>query len=206
MNHSEPPEDLRVARGERSRRAALAAAKELLAARGFEALSMSEIADRAGISRRALYNHFPTRTKLVGALFDFIAETEGLADSTQRVWQCRDGASALREWAAHVARYHPRLLRIDRAVSRVRDTDPDAMRHWQRVRRAKLENCERLVRMLTAAAQLAPGWTEESAARMIYALTTSDLVEALMVDMKWSERRFADHFGRLLVSTFVSRS
>lgn len=167
---------------------------------------MSEVADKAGISRRALYNHFATRTRLIGELFDFIAETEGLAESTHRVWQCRDGASALREWAAHVARYHPRLLRIDRAVSRVRDTDPDAMRHWQRVRRAKLDNCQRLVRMLAASRQLAPGWTEETATKMIFALTTSDLVEALMIDMEWSERQFTDHFAKLLVSTFARAS
>jgi hypothetical protein len=41
---------------------------------------------------------------------------------------------------------------------------------------------------------------------MIFALTTSDLVEALVIDMKWSERRFTDYFARLLVSTFASRS
>jgi hypothetical protein len=38
-----------------------------------------------------------------------------------------------RPWARHLARFHPRVLAVARAVQRVRHVDPDAEAHWQLV-------------------------------------------------------------------------
>lgn len=45
-------------------------AVELFAARGYDAVSMSEIAIAAGVSRRALFNHFPSKAELVWVSFE----------------------------------------------------------------------------------------------------------------------------------------
>ncbi|HEX8860540.1 MAG TPA: hypothetical protein VGC06_15905 [Actinomycetes bacterium] len=39
---------------------------------------------------------------------------------------------------------------------------------------------------------------------MLFALISSDVVEALLEDRGWSKRRLADHLGRLFRSTFVA--
>jgi hypothetical protein len=41
---------------------------------------------------------------------------------------------------------------------------------------------------------------------MLYALTTSDLVEALLVDRRWSRRRFTERVGLLLRTTLLDES
>ena len=192
------------ARSRRTHAALLAAGHEILQEQGFEALTMTAVAERAGVTRRAVYLHFPSRAELVGALFDYIAGVEGLEASLRRVWKAPDAVSALDEWAAHLARYQPRLLAVDRAAQRVWRQDPDAAIHRRRVVAEQLANTRRLARWLHEEGRLADGWTVESASDMLFALISSDVVEALLEDRGWSQRRLADQLGRLFRSTFVA--
>jgi AcrR family transcriptional regulator len=192
------------ARSRRTRSALLAAARELLEGSGFEALTMTAVADRAGVTRRAAYLHFPGRAVLVGALFDYIADAEGLQESLDRVWASPDAISALDEWAAHLTRYHPRLLAVDRAVERVRHVDGDAAAHRDRVAAEKLANCRRLAAWLQRDGRLNPSWTVQTATDMLYALISSDLIEALIADRHWPARRLRTHLALLFRSTFTT--
>jgi AcrR family transcriptional regulator len=191
------------ARSRRTRTALLAAAHAILEEQGFEDLTMTSVAQRAGVTRRAVYMHFATRGELVGALFDHVADVEGLDESLEGVWEAPDAGSALDQWAAHLARYHPRLLAVDRAIQRVWRHDADAASHRQRAVAAQLANCRRLAGRLHDENRLAPGWTTESAADMLFALISSDMIEALTVDRHWSHRRLAEHLARLFRSTFT---
>lgn len=192
------------ARSRRTRAALLAAARDLLEQRGFEALTMTAVAGHAGVTRRSAYLHFPSRAALVSALFDHIAGAERLADSLAPVWAAPDSVSALREWAAHLARYHPRLLAVDRAVERVRRHDADAAAHRDRVVAAQLANCRRLASWLDREGRLASPWTVRSATDMLFGLVSSDMIEALTEDRGWSQSRLARHLALLFQSTFVS--
>ncbi len=191
------------ARSRRTRGALLTAARAILEEQGFEALTMAAVADRAGVTRRAVYIHFASRAELVGALFDHVAETEGLEDSLRAVREAPDAVSALDEWAAHLARYHPRLVAVDRALQRVWRLDADAAAHRDRVVAEKLANCRRLAGRLAEEGRRAAGWTAAAAADMLFALISSDVVEALLVDRRWSRRRLAEHLALLFRSTFV---
>jgi AcrR family transcriptional regulator len=147
--------------------------------------------------------HFPSRTELVAALFDHVADTAGLADSLSAVWQAPDAASTLDAWAGHLARYHPPLLAIDRALQRVWQHDPDAAGHRDRVVAEKLANCRRIIRRLADEDRLAAPWTTRTATDMLFALISSDLIEALTVDRHWSQKRLADGLAALLRATFL---
>ena len=61
------------ARSRRTRTALLASTRAILEEQGFEALTMTAVADRAGVTRRAVYMHFASRAELLGALFDYVA-------------------------------------------------------------------------------------------------------------------------------------
>lgn len=164
---------------------------------------MAAIADRAGVTRRSAYLHFASRAEVVDALFAHVAETEGLAESVDRVWAAPDAVAALREWARHFSEYHLRVLPVDRAVARVHRRDEDAAAHRARAGSAKHANCRRLADRLSEEGRLAPPWTAATAADMINALTTSDVIESLVVDRQWPRTQFAEHFALLLEATFV---
>jgi AcrR family transcriptional regulator len=192
------------ARSRRTRALLLTTARSILERDGFEALTIAAVAEQASVTRRTVYLHFGGRSELVAAMFDSVAETEGLHASLSRVWEAPDAASALDEWAAHLARYHPRLFAVDRAVQQVWRHDPDAHAHRDRVNAEKLAGCRRLVGRLQREGRLAPGWTTQSARDMLFALISTDMIEALLVDRQWSRRRLASHLSRLFRSTFLA--
>src|SRR6202045_3970852 len=87
------PRSRRLPRPER-RRQLLDAALEVFVAQGYHAASMDEIAERAGVSKPVLYQHFPSKLDLYLALLDqsvdALVETvrdalRSTADNKQRV-------------------------------------------------------------------------------------------------------------------------
>ena len=194
------------ARSRRTRAALLDAASAVIEADGFGALTMARVAAQAGVTRRAAYLHFPSRTDLVTALFDHLAGREGLAGSLARVWAAPDARAALTEWAAHVARYHPRILAVDRAAAAAADTDPDAARHRAQITADQLTACRRVARWLASEGILAKPWTAGSAAELLWALLSPDLITRLTVTCRWGETDLAGRLSVLLHRTLTTGS
>jgi AcrR family transcriptional regulator len=76
------------------RRQLLGAAQEIFVAQGFHAAAMDDIAERAGVSKPVLYQHFPGKLELYLALLDQHADAlvaavraalESTSDNKQRV-------------------------------------------------------------------------------------------------------------------------
>ena len=191
------------ARSRRTREALLDSAREILEHDGAQALTMASVAAHAGVTRRTAYLHFGSRTALIGALFDHLAAAEHLDQSLQQVWSASDAVAALHAWATHLADYHPRLSAVDRAIEHAQHQDRDAASHRRRVVAEKLRSCRRLIRWLDREGRLADEWTVASATDMLFALTSTDLIEALIVDRRWSRARLADHLAIVFARTFV---
>lgn len=201
------PKSIEAPRNARSRRtseALLAAAGDLIAQEGFEALTMAAVADRAGVSRRAVYLHYSSRAELIGSLLSYVGETEDFDRSLRQVWDAPNAAAALDEWARHLARAHPKILAVTRAADRVRRADPDAARVWDEVMRRWRLGSRRLVTWLHDEGRLAQPWTVDTATDMMWALMSLDILERLTVDRHWSHKRYADHMALTLRSTFTT--
>jgi AcrR family transcriptional regulator len=196
-------EEPQNARSRRTAAALLRAARDLIEQDGFAALTMAAVAERARVSRRAVYLHFATRTELLAALYHSLGETDDLAGSLQAVWDCPDAVTALTEWAEHIARSHPRILGVLRAVERARYGDPDATELWQTAQGNWLKGCRRLMRWLADDGDLAPQWTADTAADMMWALMSIDLLDRLLNERRWSRRRVAEHLANLFQLTFA---
>jgi AcrR family transcriptional regulator len=74
------PRSNRLPRHER-RRQLLDAALEIFVSRGYHAAAMDEIAERAGVSKPVLYQHFPGKLELYLALLD--ESVDGLVDTVR---------------------------------------------------------------------------------------------------------------------------
>jgi AcrR family transcriptional regulator len=85
----------------------LAGAVELIEREGLGALSMREVARRAGVSHQAPYRHFPDREAIMAA----IAE-EGFLELAQRIADARDDDD-LEHWVAAATRAYV-LFALDR--------------------------------------------------------------------------------------------
>ncbi|MGP4028694.1 TetR/AcrR family transcriptional regulator [Actinomadura sp. 3N407] len=194
--------DPQNARSRRTREAVLAATRNILESDGFEALTMAEVATRAGISRQAVYLHFRSRSELVTALFGYMGEKEGLTESLGPVWNAPDAVTALREWARHLAAYHPRLMAVDRAIDRVRHADVDAARYRETIDTRQMAGCRVLAERLADEGRLAEPWTVDTAADMLWALIATDLFERMLA-RGWTTAAITEHLRAMFEKTFV---
>lgn len=191
------------ARSRRTNEALLSAARSLIEERGFQSLTMAAVAERAGVTRRAVYLHYSSRAELLSQLLRHLGEAEELGVSLERVWASPDSVAALGEWARHLARAHPRIMPIARAVDQERHTDPDAAAMRDSIMHRWRLGCRRLATWLRDDGRLAEPWTVESAADMLWVLMSWDVLEGLVVERGWSAERYAEHMTVLLRSTFV---
>ena len=84
--------ETQVARSARTRHALLGAARTLFAEKGFAATGREEIAERAGVTRGALYHHFSSKTEVAAAV---VEELEG--ELVQRVVDAAGQGAGVRD-------------------------------------------------------------------------------------------------------------
>jgi hypothetical protein len=102
-----------------------------------------------------------------------------------------------------VARYHSRLIAVDRAVLIESRHDPDAAAHRRRALAAKMDSCQRVIGRIQDENRLAADWDRRTAAEMLLYLDSSDLIDGLLFECGWSRKRFTEHYAALLRRTFL---
>jgi len=118
---------------ERKRAAILRAAAESFRHEGFVATNTDRIAERAGVSKRTLYNHFPSKDALFDAVFEgywarLLTLSQPLQSSTQGIEE-RLLAFARERLAVLL---DPEVLGIFRAVMAESMRAPELARAWRR--------------------------------------------------------------------------
>ena len=88
------------------RKQLLAAAQEVFVAQGYHAAAMDDIAERAGVSKPVLYQHFPGKLELYVALLDTQAAalTKAVTDALARTTDNRE------RWRSRAPSPPPRAL------------------------------------------------------------------------------------------------
>jgi AcrR family transcriptional regulator len=191
-------------RSRRTRAAVLDAAWQLLSEGGAEQTTMGAVAQRAGVSRRALYLHFASRAELLLALHGHIDRALDLETSVQPIHDAPDAAAGLDAFVAHLARYHPRILAVDLALLRVADADPDVAAVVARGERLWLETCRGISQRLADEGRLAAPWTVDTAADLLWSCMFPETLERLTVARAWPAERYEELLGVMLRRTLVT--
>ncbi len=176
-----------------NRQRVIEAAAELIVASGFAAVSIEEVADRAGVSRPTVYRAFGSKTGLLEAVAWHVLASAGIervdaarnqadvADATKAFLHenCRMLAAAghaLRA-AVDMARHEPELATII-----------DTTYYGRRV-----DSLRQLAGRLSSAGLLRPGWTTESVVDAFMILTSVDTFEVLTRHRGLSWQHVGDH-------------
>jgi AcrR family transcriptional regulator len=83
-------EGLRERKKRAARQAIAATARRLFAERGFDSVTVAEVAAAAGVSEKTVFNHFPTKEDLA-----FAGREEGIAQFVAAIAEREDGDSVL---------------------------------------------------------------------------------------------------------------
>ncbi len=90
MPGAQKPEGLRARKKRAAREAIAAAARRLFAERGFDAVTVAEVAAAADVSEKTVFNHFPTKEDLA-----FAGREQGLMRLVTDIAERPPGASVL---------------------------------------------------------------------------------------------------------------
>lgn len=189
-----------------TRQAILEAALHLFKERGPAAVRMVDIAKEAGVTRQAVYLHFNSRTGLLVALAQYVDEKEGLAELARPVWEAETGAEALERFVSLNAEYNPRIFPLVKALKGYRYSDEAIAAAWDDRMESRRDACRQLLLWVKEDGALDPDWDVEEATDALWALTSIQVWEQLVLDRGWPRRRYERHLGAVLRRTFVVSS
>jgi AcrR family transcriptional regulator len=181
----------------------LQAAAELLAASPGASIPLGQIAERAGISRQALYLHFADRAKLFIELTRWIDQRYRTPLRQQRVDRAATGLLALEASVRLQAFLKPRLRGIATALDALRRSDDAAAAAWNERETARLERCRTIVERLAEERRLAKYLDVETAAKLMWAVTSQRVWEDLVMDQHFTAGEYVTHITHLLTTALV---
>ncbi|WP_274424795.1 TetR/AcrR family transcriptional regulator [Chelativorans sp. YIM 93263] len=132
--------------GGKTKAAILEAALELIAHRGFEAMSMRQLADKVGVQAAAMYRYFPTKEDLLDTLMR--AHMEALIASWEDARPAGDDpASHLAAFVDNHIRFHvARRLSTHVNNMELRSLSPERLTHILRLRTAYEKELRQILR------------------------------------------------------------
>ena len=169
-----------------TRERVLQVARAMIAKRGNAAISLVDVAAKAGLSRQALYLMFGSRSGLLLAVVDDLDDTSQVPARLAALRQGMPATDSFEPYLRTWFEYIPVVLPVARALLAAAATgDADASRAWdsrmQKLRGGYLQ----LAKGLKSAGLLREGWTPEAAADWIFVQTHVDVWQHLVVESGW---------------------
>jgi AcrR family transcriptional regulator len=161
-------------------------------------LKLSDVADRAGVSRQAVYLHFKDRAGLLVALVQHMDESLSLNESLSHVFQSRSGIEVVaRTMALHgefSAAIDPVALMLEAA-----QYDDDALgAAWRDRMRFRRQVHRKIVQRIAELGELADTWTIDTAADLFYAVTLPGPWREMTRELGWTGNEYVDAMTTML--------
>jgi AcrR family transcriptional regulator len=156
----------------------MAAVRELLAEGSFHETAVEQVAERAGVSRATLYQHFRSRLDLVDAICDTFDANPALQRLRQTV-ELSDPDAALTEVIALSIRFWATEDAILAPLYGVEAIDPAARDLVVRQRADRRSEIQRLAHHLHTRRRLRPGVGEKRATDLLMVFTSYETFREL---------------------------
>ena len=176
---------------------------KLLEESGGSGVRMSDIAKAAGISRQAVYLHFPTRADLLTGTARYMDEVRNI-DERLAASRKAKGTNRLDLWVEAWGNYIPEIHGVGRALIAMRDTDEAAAAAWNDRMQAVRHGCEAAVTALKSAGRLMPDYSVEQATDLLWALSSVEMWEKLRFECGWSQTAYVSAMQKMARDSLVS--
>src|SRR3954463_2374500 len=181
-------------------------ALDLIEAKPDTVPSMSAIARATGISRQALYLHFPERASLLLALVEHVDEREHLQAEIATVQAAPDGPAQVRAWAEMQARRNPGIAAVARALDQTRHGDDPAAAAWRDRTANRLGAATGIVRRLRAEGHVHRSWKKDEAAALMWELLSFRVWDDLVNEARIPPGRYVEMVTAAVLAALSGRS
>lgn len=187
-----------------TRRRVLRATWELIEEQGATP-TLSRVADRAEVSRQAVYLHFGDRPGLLVALVRFIDEKLELDDTAAYVRQAPSGPEALKRLVHAIAGFAAAVDPVAQVLEAEQHQDASVRAAWRDRMRGRRAMARSILEAIETEGHLADGWDTETASGLCYALTMPGVWRELTQESGWTTQQYADNVWRLLRDSLLDR-
>lgn len=165
---------------------------DLLQSGGGGAVRMSDIASKVGISRQALYLHFPNRADLLVAASRHVDAENEIDRRLVPSRTATTGRERLDAWIEAFGNYIPVIHGVASALLAMKDTDKAAMTAWNDRMLAVREGCAAAIDALATDEELTAGMTRDEATDWLWTLLAVRNWEQLCRECSWSQDRYVE--------------
>jgi len=181
----------------------LAEAKRLFRSKGFEDVTIEQLADAAGVSASTIFSVFKSKRGVLRVLMDEALPPDQFASLVNQAMQQKSAEEHLKV-SARIARQiydaEKSLMDIFRGAS-VLSPELKLLEKERELRRYQRQ--EETIKMMAESKSLAKGMTVSQARDILWALTGRDMYRMFVIDRGWSSDQYESWLGELLISTLI---
>lgn len=185
----------RQARAEQTRVSILEVAQRRFLERGYAGTTIAVIADEAGVSAETVYKAFGNKAGLVRAIHDRALAGGGDAPTSQRSDEMRareeDPRTVIRKWGDLATEVMPRVAPILLLIRSAASSAPELAALWEELEDQRLRRMAENAQYFVDGGHLREGRTLEEARDVLWAYTSPELYERLVLRRRWPLERWA---------------
>ncbi|HEX7975604.1 MAG TPA: TetR/AcrR family transcriptional regulator [Anaerolineales bacterium] len=168
-----------------------------------QGVRIQDIAKAAGVSRQAVYLHFPSRAELLIATTRYVDEIHQLDERLRPLREAENAVESLNAFVVFWADYIPEVYGLAKALLALYETDSDAAAAWDDRMEALRQGCWAVVKGLKNENILAPEWNETEAVDWMWMLMGLQNWENLTRLSGWSPSLYIRSMQTTLQKIFV---
>ncbi len=199
------------ARATRSR--IIAAATELLLARGYAATTVADVARAAGVTSQTVYNSCGSKSALLKAVYEVavVGDDDGVPlmgrPEVQAVREVTDARGLLMAYARLASRLAERVGPLAAMVEAgAAGGDPDLRELLETTRGERLTGSGRVLDRVVELGRLREGRTRDEAHDLVWAMVDGRLWELLVNHRGWTPDAYAAYLGEALADAILGPS
>jgi AcrR family transcriptional regulator len=186
-----------------TRRRILQAAWELLEQHG-AGVKLVEVADKAGVSRQAVYLHFGDRSGLLVALVDFIDVSLGAVQLRAHIHGGATGVESLQRWIQTMSWYTAKIDRVTQVLESSQYQDEALAAAWRDRMGRRQMHIRSIVERIAAEGRLAERWSVDTAVELLYVVTMPGPWRELTRELGWTAEHYTQNLTRLVQSALLT--
>lgn len=188
----------------RNQEAILDVARRMFLEDGYSATTIAQIARAANVSVETIYKSFGGKPGLVRAIWERGLEGAGDVPAERRSDAMRerekDARAIIENWGTFVTEIAPLTAPIMQLARTAASSDPELAKLLEKADEAHLARMELNARDLLERGLLRPGITLEEARDVLWAYSSSELFELLVMRQGWP----IDRYGRFVATGMIA--
>jgi AcrR family transcriptional regulator len=186
-----------------TRRRILQAAWELLEQQG-AGVKLVDVADKAGVSRQAVYLHFGDRSGLLVALVDFIDVSLGAIQIRAHVHGGATGVESLQRWIQTMSWYTAKIDRVTQVLESSQYQDKALAAAWRDRMGRRQMHIRSIVERIAAEGRLDERWSVDTAVELLYVVTMPGPWRELTRELGWTAEQYTQNLTWLVQSALLT--